>query len=200
MVQRVAVIGAGPSGVTSIKGCLDEGLEPTCFESSDDIGGLWRFKVGNNGVFGGGYKWQHIEVKLNIQIVESFLARFTVFKYRHVNGSSKFRKEIVKKKKCKKRAFEKSWKISCFKFLNHVFQTTFVGNMWQCDLQCYFFCSDTHRDAALLRMTCATLKQRSQKMYLTGWSNMDQVLKWRAVQLFWYWSEVQNLFSAVLWF
>uniref|UniRef100_A0A3P8PP10 Flavin-containing monooxygenase n=1 Tax=Astatotilapia calliptera TaxID=8154 RepID=A0A3P8PP10_ASTCA len=44
MVQRVAVIGAGPSGVTSIKGCLDEGLEPTCFESSDDIGGLWRFK------------------------------------------------------------------------------------------------------------------------------------------------------------
>lgn len=51
------------------------------------------------GVFwgGGGYKWQHIEVKLNIQIVESFLARFTVFKYRHVNGSSKFRKEIVKK-------------------------------------------------------------------------------------------------------
>uniref|UniRef100_A0A3B4FIU2 Flavin-containing monooxygenase n=1 Tax=Pundamilia nyererei TaxID=303518 RepID=A0A3B4FIU2_9CICH len=44
MFQRVAVIGAGPSGVTSIKGCLDEGLEPTCFESSDDIGGLWRFK------------------------------------------------------------------------------------------------------------------------------------------------------------
>lgn len=47
------MIGAGPSGVTSIKGCLDEGLEPTCFESSDDIGGLWRFKVGNNGVLGG---------------------------------------------------------------------------------------------------------------------------------------------------
>uniref|UniRef100_A0A6Q2WXL8 Flavin-containing monooxygenase n=1 Tax=Esox lucius TaxID=8010 RepID=A0A6Q2WXL8_ESOLU len=39
-----AVIGAGPSGLTSIKGCLEEGLEPTCFESSDDIGGLWRFK------------------------------------------------------------------------------------------------------------------------------------------------------------
>ncbi|KAM4629265.1 LOW QUALITY PROTEIN: uncharacterized protein ACJ7VT_001609 [Polymixia lowei] len=44
MVQRVAVIGAGPSGLTSIKACLDEGLEPTCFESSHDIGGLWRFK------------------------------------------------------------------------------------------------------------------------------------------------------------
>ncbi|CAL8394455.1 unnamed protein product [Boreogadus saida] len=24
--------------------CLDEGLDPTCFESSNDIGGLWRFK------------------------------------------------------------------------------------------------------------------------------------------------------------
>uniref|UniRef100_A0A667YP74 Flavin-containing monooxygenase n=1 Tax=Myripristis murdjan TaxID=586833 RepID=A0A667YP74_9TELE len=44
MVRRVAVIGAGPSGLTSIKACLDEGLEPTCFESSHDIGGLWRFK------------------------------------------------------------------------------------------------------------------------------------------------------------
>ncbi|XP_022614783.1 dimethylaniline monooxygenase [N-oxide-forming] 5-like isoform X2 [Seriola dumerili] len=44
MVQRVVVIGAGPSGLTSIKACLDEGLQPTCFESSHDIGGLWRFK------------------------------------------------------------------------------------------------------------------------------------------------------------
>uniref|UniRef100_A0A8C2ZFC7 Flavin-containing monooxygenase n=1 Tax=Cyclopterus lumpus TaxID=8103 RepID=A0A8C2ZFC7_CYCLU len=31
--------------VIGIKACLDEGLEPTCFESSRDIGGLWRFKV-----------------------------------------------------------------------------------------------------------------------------------------------------------
>ncbi|XP_040895904.1 flavin-containing monooxygenase 5-like isoform X2 [Toxotes jaculatrix] len=44
MVQKVAVIGAGPTGLTSIKACLEEGLEPTCFESSHDIGGLWRFK------------------------------------------------------------------------------------------------------------------------------------------------------------
>ncbi|XP_056271495.1 flavin-containing monooxygenase 5-like isoform X1 [Pseudoliparis swirei] len=44
MVHRVAVIGSGPSGLTSVKACLDEGMLPTCFESSDDIGGLWRFK------------------------------------------------------------------------------------------------------------------------------------------------------------
>ncbi|XP_023284966.1 dimethylaniline monooxygenase [N-oxide-forming] 2-like [Seriola lalandi dorsalis] len=44
MVRRVAVIGAGSSGLACVKICVDEGLEPVCFESSDDIGGLWRFK------------------------------------------------------------------------------------------------------------------------------------------------------------
>ncbi|XP_045361174.2 flavin-containing monooxygenase 5 [Camelus dromedarius] len=42
--KRVAVIGSGASGLTSIKCCLEEGLEPVCFERSDDIGGLWRFQ------------------------------------------------------------------------------------------------------------------------------------------------------------
>lgn len=46
MSRRVAVVGAGSSGLACMKCCLDEGLEPVCFESSDDIGGLWRFKVG----------------------------------------------------------------------------------------------------------------------------------------------------------
>lgn len=44
MTRRVAVIGGGSSGLACIKCCLDEGLEPVCFESSNDIGGLWRFK------------------------------------------------------------------------------------------------------------------------------------------------------------
>ncbi|XP_051501583.1 flavin-containing monooxygenase 5-like [Myxocyprinus asiaticus] len=44
MAKRVAVIGGGTSGLASIKCCLDEGLEPVCFESSNDIGGLWCFK------------------------------------------------------------------------------------------------------------------------------------------------------------
>ncbi|XP_043733999.1 flavin-containing monooxygenase 5-like isoform X1 [Cervus elaphus] len=42
--KRVAVIGAGVSGLSSIKCCLEEGLEPLCFERSHDIGGLWRFQ------------------------------------------------------------------------------------------------------------------------------------------------------------
>ncbi|NWV00222.1 FMO1 monooxygenase, partial [Upupa epops] len=40
---RVAVVGAGVSGLTATKCCLDEGLEPTCFEQSQDLGGLWRY-------------------------------------------------------------------------------------------------------------------------------------------------------------
>ncbi|XP_060888113.1 flavin-containing monooxygenase 5-like [Labrus mixtus] len=44
MVGRVAVIGAGSSGLVCVKVCVDEGLQPVCFERSDDIGGLWRFK------------------------------------------------------------------------------------------------------------------------------------------------------------
>ncbi|KAG7263346.1 hypothetical protein CRUP_027928 [Coryphaenoides rupestris] len=47
MSRRVAVIGAGSSGLVCIKTCLEEGLDPVCFESSHDIGGLWRFKFPN---------------------------------------------------------------------------------------------------------------------------------------------------------
>ncbi|XP_038166712.1 flavin-containing monooxygenase 5 [Arvicola amphibius] len=42
--KRIAVIGSGASGLACIKCCLEEGLEPVCFERSDDIGGLWRFQ------------------------------------------------------------------------------------------------------------------------------------------------------------
>ncbi|XP_078074226.1 flavin-containing monooxygenase 5-like [Mustelus asterias] len=44
MTKRVAIIGAGASGLTCIKCCLDEDLEPVCFEKSNDIGGLWNFQ------------------------------------------------------------------------------------------------------------------------------------------------------------
>ncbi|NWX87309.1 FMO1 monooxygenase, partial [Nothoprocta pentlandii] len=41
--MRVAVVGAGASGLAALKCCLDEGLAATCFERSQDIGGLWRY-------------------------------------------------------------------------------------------------------------------------------------------------------------
>lgn len=45
MVRRVAVVGAGVSGLAATKWCLEEGLEPICFEQSEDVGGLWRYTV-----------------------------------------------------------------------------------------------------------------------------------------------------------
>ncbi|XP_006876061.1 PREDICTED: dimethylaniline monooxygenase [N-oxide-forming] 5-like [Chrysochloris asiatica] len=47
--KKVAVIGAGVSGLSAIKSCLEEGLEPTCFERSYDIGGLWRYEEKTEG-------------------------------------------------------------------------------------------------------------------------------------------------------
>lgn len=41
--MRVAIIGAGPSGLASIKSCIEENLEPVCFERENSIGGLWNF-------------------------------------------------------------------------------------------------------------------------------------------------------------
>lgn len=45
MVHRVAVIGAGTSGLASVKACIEGGLEPVCFERGHDIGGVWNFRV-----------------------------------------------------------------------------------------------------------------------------------------------------------
>ncbi|XP_013400134.1 dimethylaniline monooxygenase [N-oxide-forming] 5 [Lingula anatina] len=42
--KRVAIIGGGSSGLTAIKCCLDEDLEPVCFERADQLGGLWYYK------------------------------------------------------------------------------------------------------------------------------------------------------------
>jgi dimethylaniline monooxygenase (N-oxide forming) len=40
--MRVCVIGAGPSGLTTVKQLLDEGHDVTCFEQNQDIGGIWH--------------------------------------------------------------------------------------------------------------------------------------------------------------
>ncbi|XP_013400165.1 dimethylaniline monooxygenase [N-oxide-forming] 5 [Lingula anatina] len=44
--KRIAVVGGGASGLTAIKCCLDEDLDPVCFERSDQLGGLWLFRPG----------------------------------------------------------------------------------------------------------------------------------------------------------
>ncbi|XP_033110406.1 dimethylaniline monooxygenase [N-oxide-forming] 5-like [Anneissia japonica] len=47
--KKIAIIGAGASGLTAIKCCLDEGLVPVCFEKSEVIGGLWNFRENRDG-------------------------------------------------------------------------------------------------------------------------------------------------------
>ncbi|XP_072345253.1 flavin-containing monooxygenase 5-like [Scyliorhinus torazame] len=42
--KHVAIIGGGASGLVATKCCLEEGMEPVCFEKNDDIGGLWNFQ------------------------------------------------------------------------------------------------------------------------------------------------------------
>jgi dimethylaniline monooxygenase (N-oxide forming) len=44
MPQRVAIVGAGASGLPAIRHALLYGVQPVAFEMTDDIGGLWRFK------------------------------------------------------------------------------------------------------------------------------------------------------------
>ena len=41
--KRVAVIGAGPSGLVTIKELVDEGHDPTCYERAAGLGGVFRF-------------------------------------------------------------------------------------------------------------------------------------------------------------
>uniref|UniRef100_A0A914CC84 Flavin-containing monooxygenase n=1 Tax=Acrobeloides nanus TaxID=290746 RepID=A0A914CC84_9BILA len=41
---RVAIIGAGASGLPSARHALLYNIEPVIFDTSDDIGGLWRYK------------------------------------------------------------------------------------------------------------------------------------------------------------
>ncbi len=41
--KRVAVIGAGPSGLVTIKELLDAGHDPVCFEKAASLGGAFRF-------------------------------------------------------------------------------------------------------------------------------------------------------------
>lgn len=48
---RVAVVGAGPSGLVVAKHALDAGLDVTIFEASDDLGGQWNTSADHSGVW-----------------------------------------------------------------------------------------------------------------------------------------------------
>lgn len=44
MPKRIAVIGAGATGMTATKACLEQNLEVVVFEKTNYTGGLWRYQ------------------------------------------------------------------------------------------------------------------------------------------------------------
>ena len=50
---RVAVVGAGPSGLVAAKSLQEEGLEPVVFEQADGVGGQWYGPSAHSGVWPG---------------------------------------------------------------------------------------------------------------------------------------------------
>ncbi|GFQ93172.1 dimethylaniline monooxygenase 5, partial [Trichonephila clavata] len=42
--KRIAIIGAGPCGLTAAKCCLEEDLDVVVFDKTDNIGGLWCYR------------------------------------------------------------------------------------------------------------------------------------------------------------
>jgi cation diffusion facilitator CzcD-associated flavoprotein CzcO len=42
--MRIAIIGAGASGLPTVRVALEYGHEPVVFEKSAHIGGLWRYR------------------------------------------------------------------------------------------------------------------------------------------------------------
>src|SRR3954469_19032635 len=50
---RVAVVGAGPSGIAAAKHLLVAGFDVTVFEASGALGGQWQPTAGHSGVWPG---------------------------------------------------------------------------------------------------------------------------------------------------
>lgn len=53
MSNRVCVIGAGPSGLSAAKNCIENGISVVVFEKNDQVGGNWVFnsKTGHSSVY-----------------------------------------------------------------------------------------------------------------------------------------------------
>jgi dimethylaniline monooxygenase (N-oxide forming) len=50
---RIAIVGAGPSGLATAKHALEAGFETTIFEASDELGGQWYTTASHSGIWPG---------------------------------------------------------------------------------------------------------------------------------------------------
>ncbi len=87
---KIAVIGAGPAGLTAIKNLLEEGLTPIAFEQETEIGGNWRYDESFPG--GGGLAYRSLITNTSRRItafsdfpfpshLPDFLSRADVLQY-----------------------------------------------------------------------------------------------------------------------
>src|SRR5262245_30356646 len=52
-IHRVAVVGAGPSGLVAAKSLKEDGLEPIVFEQANGMGGQWHAPSAYSGIWPG---------------------------------------------------------------------------------------------------------------------------------------------------
>jgi dimethylaniline monooxygenase (N-oxide forming) len=64
---RVAILGAGLSGLAAAKGLAEEGLEPVVFEQSAEIGGLWNYH--EEAPDGGGPAYRSLKANTSKQLL-----------------------------------------------------------------------------------------------------------------------------------
>ncbi|HMA47819.1 MAG TPA: NAD(P)-binding protein, partial [Frankiaceae bacterium] len=61
-LPRVAIIGAGSSGIAGLKTLLDAGLSVVAYEKSDRVGGNWVYGVyGNRDGMSSAYRSPHVD-------------------------------------------------------------------------------------------------------------------------------------------
>lgn len=76
--MRICVIGAGPSGLTTVKQLLDEGHDVTCYEREDDIGGIWYRHEGDDDQMKV-YDHMHLTISMKLMAYSDFMAEERVF-------------------------------------------------------------------------------------------------------------------------
>ena len=65
--RRVAVIGAGMSGLVTARALQDEGIEPVVFEQTTNIGGLWNYR--DDAPNGGGPAYRSLRTNTSRQVM-----------------------------------------------------------------------------------------------------------------------------------
>ncbi|OSC35698.1 flavin-containing monooxygenase [Mycobacterium decipiens] len=76
--MKVGVIGAGPSGLTTIKQLRDEGHDVVCFEKSADIGGIW-YRHANDGDSMKAFDEMYLTISMKLMSFSDFMVEDRVF-------------------------------------------------------------------------------------------------------------------------